>query len=64
MVLNLNMKYLQKALVSKLLAKKADMVWLASDEDQEKLFGILEELKLDKTKQNELYFMKTTKPLF
>jgi hypothetical protein len=41
MVLNLNMKYLQKALVSKLLAKKADMVWLASDEDQEKLFGIL-----------------------
>jgi DNA topoisomerase-1 len=38
MVLNLNMKYLLiKALVSKLkaLAKKADMVWLASDEDRE-----------------------------
>jgi hypothetical protein len=30
------------------------MVWLASDEDQEKLFRHLaEELKLDKTKQNE-----------
>jgi DNA topoisomerase IA len=37
MVLNLNMKYLLiKALVKiKALAKKADMVWLASDEDRE-----------------------------
>jgi hypothetical protein len=42
------------------------MVWLASDEDrEEKLFRHLaEELKLDKTKQNELYFMKLPKPLF
>jgi DNA topoisomerase-1 len=71
MVLNLNMKYLliKKALVSKLkaLAKKADMVWLASDEDREGeaiSWHLAEELKLDKTKQNELYFMKLPKLLF
>ena len=38
-ILNLNMKFLQdkKAVVKKLkdLAKKAEMVWLASDEDRE-----------------------------
>jgi DNA topoisomerase-1 len=43
------------------------MVWLASDEDREGeaiSWHLAEELKLDKTKQNELYFMKLPKPLF
>jgi DNA topoisomerase-1 len=44
----------KKALVTKLkgLAKKAEMVWLASDEEGEAIsWHLAEELKLDKTKQ-------------
>jgi DNA topoisomerase-1 len=43
------------------------MVWLASDEDREGeaiSWHLAEELKLDKTKTKQLYFMKLPKPLF
>jgi DNA topoisomerase-1 len=56
----------KKALVSKLkmLAKKADMVWLASDEDREGeaiSWHLAEELKLDKSKTKRIVFHEITK---
>ncbi|MCF8320715.1 MAG: type I DNA topoisomerase [Flavobacterium sp.] len=56
----------KKALVSKLktLAKKADMVWLASDEDREGeaiSWHLAEELKLDKNKTKRIVFHEITK---
>ena len=56
----------KKALVSKLigLAKKADMVWLASDEDREGeaiSWHLSEELKLTKAKTKRIVFHEITK---
>jgi DNA topoisomerase-1 len=56
----------KKALVSKLkgLAKSADMVWLASDEDREGeaiSWHLAEELKLDKNKTKRIVFHEITK---
>ena len=56
----------KKALVSKLkgLAKKAEMVWLASDEDREGeaiSWHLAEELKLDKSKTKRIVFHEITK---
>jgi DNA topoisomerase-1 len=56
----------KKALVSKLktLAKKAEMVWLASDEDREGeaiSWHLAEELKLDKAKTKRIVFHEITK---
>ncbi len=56
----------KKALVTKLkgLAKKADMVWLASDEDREGeaiSWHLSEELKLDKNKTKRIVFHEITK---
>ncbi|TBX69596.1 type I DNA topoisomerase [Flavobacterium silvisoli] len=56
----------KKALVTKLkgLAKKADMVWLASDEDREGeaiSWHLAEELKLDKAKTKRIVFHEITK---
>ncbi len=56
----------KKALVSKLkgLAKKADMVWLASDEDREGeaiSWHLSEELNLDKNKTKRIVFHEITK---
>ncbi|MEO0060277.1 MAG: topoisomerase [Bacteroidota bacterium] len=56
----------KKALVSKLrgLAKKADMVWLASDEDREGeaiSWHLSEELNLDKAKTKRIVFHEITK---
>ena len=56
----------KKALVSKLktLAKNAEMVWLASDEDREGeaiSWHLAEELKLDKTKTKRIVFHEITK---
>ncbi len=56
----------KKALVSKLktLAKNADMVWLASDEDREGeaiSWHLAEELKLDKSKTKRIVFHEITK---
>jgi len=56
----------KKALVSKLktLAKNADMVWLASDEDREGeaiSWHLSEELKLDKAKTKRIVFHEITK---
>ena len=56
----------KKALVSKLkvLAKNADMVWLASDEDREGeaiSWHLSEELKLDKKKTKRIVFHEITK---
>ena len=56
----------KKALVSKLkgLAKTADMVWLASDEDREGeaiSWHLAEELKLDKSKTKRIVFHEITK---
>ena len=56
----------KKALVTKLkgLAKKADMVWLASDEDREGeaiSWHLSEELKLDSTKTKRIVFHEITK---
>ena len=56
----------KKALVTKLkgLAKKADMVWLASDEDREGeaiSWHLAEELKLDKSKTKRIVFHEITK---
>ncbi|MCG9791326.1 type I DNA topoisomerase [Flavobacterium algicola] len=56
----------KKALVTKLkgLAKKAEMVWLASDEDREGeaiSWHLAEELKLDKTKTKRIVFHEITK---
>ena len=56
----------KKALVAKLkgLAKKADMVWLASDEDREGeaiSWHLAEELKLDKSKTKRIVFHEITK---
>lgn len=56
----------KKALVSKLktLAKNADMVWLASDEDREGeaiSWHLSEELKLDKSKTKRIVFHEITK---
>jgi len=56
----------KKALVSKLktLAKNADMVWLASDEDREGeaiSWHLAEELKLDKAKTKRIVFHEITK---
>ena len=56
----------KKALVTKLkgLAKKADMVWLASDEDREGeaiSWHLAEELKLDKNKTKRIVFHEITK---
>ena len=56
----------KKALVSKLktLAKNADMVWLASDEDREGeaiSWHLSEELKLDKNKTKRIVFHEITK---
>ena len=56
----------KKALVSKLktLAKNADMVWLASDEDREGeaiSWHLAEELKLDKNKTKRIVFHEITK---
>ena len=56
----------KKALVKKLkdLAKKADMVWLASDEDREGeaiSWHLAEELKLDKDKTKRIVFHEITK---
>ncbi len=56
----------KKALVSKLktLSKKADMVWLASDEDREGeaiSWHLAEELNLDKTKTKRIVFHEITK---
>ena len=53
----------KKALVKKLkdLAKKAEMVWLASDEDREGeaiAWHLAEQLKLEKQKTNVLFFMR------
>ncbi|RZJ35899.1 MAG: type I DNA topoisomerase [Flavobacterium sp.] len=56
----------KKALVKKLrdLSKKADMVWLASDEDREGeaiSWHLSEELKLDKNKTRRIVFHEITK---
>ena len=56
----------KKALVTKLkgLAKTADMVWLASDEDREGeaiSWHLAEELKLDKKKTKRIVFHEITK---
>jgi DNA topoisomerase I len=56
----------KKALVAKLkaLAKKADMVWLASDEDREGeaiSWHLAEELQLDKKKTKRIVFHEITK---
>jgi len=56
----------KKALVSKLktLAKNAEMVWLASDEDREGeaiSWHLAEELKLDKKKTKRIVFHEITK---
>ncbi len=56
----------KKALVTKLrgLAKKADMVWLASDEDREGeaiSWHLSEELHLDKNKTKRIVFHEITK---
>jgi DNA topoisomerase I len=56
----------KKALVAKLktLAKNADMVWLASDEDREGeaiSWHLAEELKLDKSKTKRIVFHEITK---
>ena len=56
----------KKALVTKLkgLAKKANMVWLASDEDREGeaiSWHLSEELKLDSTKTKRIVFHEITK---
>ena len=56
----------KKALVTKLkgLAKNADMVWLASDEDREGeaiSWHLAEELKLDKNKTKRIVFHEITK---
>ena len=56
----------KRALVSKLkaLAKKADMVWLASDEDREGeaiSWHLSEELQLDKKKTKRIVFHEITK---
>ena len=56
----------KKALVSKLktLAKNAEMVWLASDEDREGeaiSWHLAEELKLDATKTKRIVFHEITK---
>jgi DNA topoisomerase-1 len=56
----------KKALVAKLkgLAKKADMVWLASDEDREGeaiSWHLAEELELDKSKTKRIVFHEITK---
>ena len=56
----------KKALVTKLkgLAKKADMVWLASDEDREGeaiSWHLAEELQLDKSKTKRIVFHEITK---
>ena len=56
----------KKALVTKLkgLAKKADMVWLASDEDREGeaiSWHLAEELNLDKNKTKRIVFHEITK---
>ena len=56
----------KKALVSKLktLAKNAEMVWLASDEDREGeaiSWHLSEELKLDKNKTKRIVFHEITK---
>jgi DNA topoisomerase-1 len=56
----------KKALVTKLrgLAKKADMVWLASDEDREGeaiSWHLAEELKLDAAKTKRIVFHEITK---
>jgi DNA topoisomerase-1 len=56
----------KKALVSKLktLAKNAEMVWLASDEDREGeaiSWHLSEELKLDKSKTKRIVFHEITK---
>lgn len=56
----------KKALVAKLktLSKKADMVWLASDEDREGeaiSWHLAEELKLDKNKTKRIVFHEITK---
>ena len=56
----------KKVLVSKLktLAKNADMVWLASDEDREGeaiSWHLSEELKLDKNKTKRIVFHEITK---
>ena len=56
----------KKALVTKLkgLAKKADMVWLASDEDREGeaiSWHLAEELKLDASKTKRIVFHEITK---
>ncbi|WP_396192353.1 type I DNA topoisomerase [Flavobacterium sp.] len=56
----------KKALVTKLkgLAKKADMVWLASDEDREGeaiSWHLSEELNLDKNKTKRIVFHEITK---
>ncbi len=56
----------KKALVSKLktLSKKADMVWLASDEDREGeaiSWHLAEELHLDKAKTKRIVFHEITK---
>ncbi|MCW2119072.1 type I DNA topoisomerase [Flavobacterium sp. 7A] len=56
----------KKALVTKLrgLAKKADMVWLASDEDREGeaiSWHLAEELKLDSKKTKRIVFHEITK---
>ncbi len=56
----------KKALVAKLkaLAKKADMVWLASDEDREGeaiSWHLSEELQLDKKKTKRIVFHEITK---
>jgi DNA topoisomerase-1 len=56
----------KKALVAKLkgLAKKADMVWLASDEDREGeaiSWHLAEELNLDKSKTKRIVFHEITK---
>ena len=56
----------KKALVTKLkgLAKNAEMVWLASDEDREGeaiSWHLLEELKLDKNRTKRIVFHEITK---
>lgn len=57
----------KRALVKKLrdLSKKADTVWLASDEDREGeaiSWHLAEELKLDKEKTKRIVFHEITKP--
>jgi len=59
----------KKALVSKLktLAKNAEMVWLASDEDREGeaiSWHLSEELKLDPKKTKRIVFTRLLKLLF